>query len=116
MVGDGSLFGSELGPPAWELNDTPPGPVSALQFNRGVLALEPLGPRYAPDPSAFAAKGLRRALVAAGVAVDGAAAVGLTPGGAVPLAAVQSPPVSELVRLTNKPSDNLLVGIAGYRD
>jgi serine-type D-Ala-D-Ala carboxypeptidase/endopeptidase (penicillin-binding protein 4) len=105
IVGDGSLFDSELGPPAWQLNDTPPGPVSALQFNRGILGP---GPQFSNDPPAFAAEGLRSALVAAGVAVDGAAGTGRVPRGAVSLAAVNSPPLSTLVRLTNKPSDNLL--------
>jgi D-alanyl-D-alanine carboxypeptidase/D-alanyl-D-alanine-endopeptidase (penicillin-binding protein 4) len=108
VVGDGSLFDSELGPPQWELNDTPPGPVGALQFNRGIVGQGAFGPEYTPDPAAFAAEGLRRALVAAGVVVDGGAATGPTPAGAVRLAAVESPPVAALVRLTNKPSDNLL--------
>ncbi|MEA2362908.1 MAG: hypothetical protein QOD71_2053 [Thermoleophilaceae bacterium] len=108
VVGDASLFDAELGPPAWELNDTPPGPVSALQFNRGILAQTPLGPQYSPDPAAFAAEGLRSALVAAGVPVDGGSDTGPTPSDAVWLAAVESPRVSVLVRLTNKPSDNLL--------
>jgi D-alanyl-D-alanine carboxypeptidase/D-alanyl-D-alanine-endopeptidase (penicillin-binding protein 4) len=108
VVGDGSLFDSELGPPAWELNDTPPGPVSALQFNRGILAQTPVGPQFSMDPPAFAAEGLRTALLAAGVAVDGGAASGSTPATAVRLAAVRSPRLATLVRLTNKPSDNLL--------
>jgi D-alanyl-D-alanine carboxypeptidase/D-alanyl-D-alanine-endopeptidase (penicillin-binding protein 4) len=108
VVGDGSLFDSELGPPAWELNDTPPGPVSGLQFNRGILAQTPLGPQFSADPPAFAAEGLRRALVAAGIPVDGAAVAGPTPPDAVRLAAVKSPSLATLVRLTNKPSDNLL--------
>ena len=46
--------------------------------------------------------------MAAGVTVGGQAAVGPTPQGAVELASVQSPPLSTLVRLINKPSDNLL--------
>ena len=46
--------------------------------------------------------------MAAGVTVGGQAAVGPTPQGAVELASVQSPPLSAIVRLINKPSDNLL--------
>jgi D-alanyl-D-alanine carboxypeptidase/D-alanyl-D-alanine-endopeptidase (penicillin-binding protein 4) len=104
IVGDGSLFDSELGPPGWQLNDTPPGPVAALQFNRGITGP---GPVFSPDPPAYAAEGVRRALVAAGVTVEGVAGSGRTPRGGVELAAVKSPPLSELVRLINKPSDNL---------
>jgi serine-type D-Ala-D-Ala carboxypeptidase/endopeptidase (penicillin-binding protein 4) len=108
VVGDGSLFDSELGPPRWQLNDTPPGPVGALQFNRGIVGDSVFGTQFAIDPAAFAAERLQRALVAAGVAVEGTARAGPTPSGAVDLAAVQSPPLSTLVRLVNKPSDNLL--------
>ena len=109
VVGDASLFDSEQGPPAWQVNDSPPGPVSALQFNRGILGPHPFLPfDYAPDPAAFAAEGLRKALVAGGVTVGGPAAVGPTPQSAVELASVQSPPLSVIVRLINKPSDNLL--------
>ncbi len=108
VVGDGSLFDSELGPPGWQLNDSPPGPVDALQFNRGITGQGPFGPMFAPDPAAFAADGLQKALVAAGVSVGGSSSAGVTPAAAVPLAAVESPPMSTLVRLINKPSDNLL--------
>ena len=102
VVGDGSLFDSELGPPGWQLNVTPPGPVGALQFNRGLLA-----EGFTSDPAAFAAEGVRTALIAAGISLDGAAATGRTPGGAVRLATVESPRLATLVRLINKPSDNL---------
>jgi serine-type D-Ala-D-Ala carboxypeptidase/endopeptidase (penicillin-binding protein 4) len=108
VVGDGSIVDSELGPPGWQLNDIPPGPVGALQFNRGIVGEWVLGTQFAADPPAFAAEGLRRALVAAGVVVEGSARAGPTPSGAVRLAAVQSPPLSSPVRLINKPSDNLL--------
>jgi serine-type D-Ala-D-Ala carboxypeptidase/endopeptidase (penicillin-binding protein 4) len=107
VVGDGSLFDSELGPPAWQFNDTPPGPVGALQFNRGISGLDANGPIFVTDPAAFAAEGVRAALLAAGISVDQAARSGRTPKGAKRLAAVQSPPLATLVSLTNKPSDNL---------
>lgn len=107
VVGDGSLFDSELGPPMWQLNDTPPGPVGALQLNRGIVAIGIAGPVFTDDPAAFAAAGVRTALVAAGIAVDGTTGSGDTPKAAKPLAAVQSPTLATLVALTNKPSDNL---------
>lgn len=107
VIGDGSLFDSELGPPQWQLNDTPPGPVGALQFNRGITGTGPDGSLFTDDPPAFAAAGVRTALVAAGIAVEGQASSGRTPKTAVSLAAVRSPTLATLVRLTNKPSDNL---------
>jgi serine-type D-Ala-D-Ala carboxypeptidase/endopeptidase (penicillin-binding protein 4) len=107
VIGDGSLFDSELGPPAWQLNDTPPGPVGALQFNRGITGTGVNGPIFATDPATFAAEGVRAALIAAGIAIGGEAGSGVTPRTAQQLAAVQSPTLATLVRLTNKPSDNL---------
>jgi serine-type D-Ala-D-Ala carboxypeptidase/endopeptidase (penicillin-binding protein 4) len=107
VVGDGSLFDSELGPPAWQFNDTPPGPVGALQFNRGIAAIGIAGPIFTDDPAALAAAGVRTALLAAGIAVDGQPRSGRTPKAAESIAAVHSPTLAELVALTNKPSDNL---------
>jgi serine-type D-Ala-D-Ala carboxypeptidase/endopeptidase (penicillin-binding protein 4) len=108
VVGDGSLFDGSLGPPGWQLNDTPPGPVAALQFDRGIVAAPPLQPtNYSTDPPAFAAAGVKAALVAAGIRVDGASASGRTPPAAQELAKVDSAPLATLVKLTNKPSDNL---------
>jgi D-alanyl-D-alanine carboxypeptidase/D-alanyl-D-alanine-endopeptidase (penicillin-binding protein 4) len=107
VIGDGSLFDGSLGPPGWQLNDTPPGPVAALQFNRGIVAQE-----YSTDPPALAAGGVRSALIGAGVPVDGVAVSGgprggSSRGGTQRLAAVSSASLATLVRLTNKPSDNL---------
>ncbi len=108
VIGDGSLFDGSLGPPGWQLNDTPPGPVAALQFDRGILPPAPLQPtQYSSDPPAVAAAGVKAALIAAGVPVDGATASGATPAGARELAKVESAPLATLVKLTNKPSDNL---------
>jgi D-alanyl-D-alanine carboxypeptidase/D-alanyl-D-alanine-endopeptidase (penicillin-binding protein 4) len=108
VIGDGSLFDGSLGPPAWQLNDTPPGPVAALQFNRGILPPVPLQPtQYSTDPPALAAAGIKAALVAAGMPVEGATASGPTPPAARELAEVESAPLATLVKLTNKPSDNL---------
>jgi serine-type D-Ala-D-Ala carboxypeptidase/endopeptidase (penicillin-binding protein 4) len=105
VIGDGTLFDGSLGPPGWQLNDTPPGPVAALQFNRGIVSANP--PQYSPDPPALAAAGVRAALIGAGVAVDGVGVSGGPRGGLMPLAEVESAPLATLVKLTNKPSDNL---------
>jgi D-alanyl-D-alanine carboxypeptidase/D-alanyl-D-alanine-endopeptidase (penicillin-binding protein 4) len=102
VIGDGSLFDGSLGPPGWELNDTPPGPVAALQFDRGIV-----GQGYSTDPPALAAAGVRSALIAAGIPVAGGSASGHAPAGASALAEIRSATLAELVRLTNKPSDNL---------
>jgi serine-type D-Ala-D-Ala carboxypeptidase/endopeptidase (penicillin-binding protein 4) len=102
VIGDGTLFDGSLGPPGWQLNDTPPGPVAALQFNRGIVS-----PGYSSDPPALAAEGVRAALTAAGVSVAGGSASGPAPAGASALAEIRSATLAELVRLTNKPSDNL---------
>ncbi len=59
-------------------------------------------------PAAEAARRLAKALKARGVKVTGGAGAGLTPPGARPVAALASPPVGTLVRLTNVPSDNFL--------
>ncbi len=89
--------------------------MGALQFNRGIVSQSVSGTQFAGDPAAFAADGLRRALVAAGVAVDGTARAGPTPSGVVRLAAVRPPPLSTLVRLINKTSENLLAETVAKR-
>lgn len=80
------------------------GPLSALSFNRG-LATE-RGGGYQGNPPLFAARKLDAALEDAGISVRGAPRSGPAPPDALPLATVESPPMSRLVRLTNKPSDN----------
>lgn len=105
VIGDGSLFDGSLGPPGWQLNDTPPGPVAALQFNRGIVSAPPA--EYSTDPPAFAAAGVKAALIAAGIPVGGTTSSGATPAMAQELAKVESADLATLVRLVNKPSDNL---------
>jgi D-alanyl-D-alanine carboxypeptidase/D-alanyl-D-alanine-endopeptidase (penicillin-binding protein 4) len=80
------------------------GPLSALSFNRG-LATE-TGHGFQGNPPLFAARKLDAALEDVGVTVRGAPRTGPAPLDATQLAAVESPPMSRLVRLTNKPSDN----------
>ncbi|MFL5895201.1 MAG: D-alanyl-D-alanine carboxypeptidase/D-alanyl-D-alanine-endopeptidase [Thermoleophilaceae bacterium] len=77
------------------------GPLSALAFNHGY------GTRgFQPSPAQYAARWLRKALYGEGITPGHAAAVAKAPAGAVVMATVESPPMSTLVQLTNKDSDN----------
>jgi serine-type D-Ala-D-Ala carboxypeptidase/endopeptidase (penicillin-binding protein 4) len=77
------------------------GPLSALSLNH---AYDSHG--FQSNPATYAAGRLRKALDAEGISPGHAAASGAAPAGAVVLARVQSAPMSTLVRLTNKDSDN----------
>jgi D-alanyl-D-alanine carboxypeptidase/D-alanyl-D-alanine-endopeptidase (penicillin-binding protein 4) len=77
------------------------GPLSGLAFNHGY---DTHG--FQSSPATSAAKWLRKALDSEGIAPGHVAAAAPTPDGAVVLAKVESPPMSELVLLTNKESDN----------
>jgi D-alanyl-D-alanine carboxypeptidase/D-alanyl-D-alanine-endopeptidase (penicillin-binding protein 4) len=77
----------------------PAGGLSALAFDRG-----PSG--ASANPPLVSAQRLTSELAGRGIVVDGGAGTGITPAGATTLAAVASPTVGRLVRLTNKPSDN----------
>lgn len=80
------------------------GSLSGLAFDRGATGGEPGG----HAPAAFAARRLWGALRAGGVRVTGRSGAAPTPPGAVPLAAVLSPPLSALLGLTLPPSDNFI--------
>lgn len=80
------------------------GPLSALGFNRG-LANEN-GSSFQASPAAFAASAMTDALRGRGIPVRDRPRSGDAPSGADTLAAVESPPMSRLIALTNKPSDN----------
>jgi D-alanyl-D-alanine carboxypeptidase/D-alanyl-D-alanine-endopeptidase (penicillin-binding protein 4) len=77
------------------------GPLSALTLNHGYD-----GSRFQSNPATFAAGVLRKTLKADGISPGHAAARETAPPGAQVIASVQSPPMSDLVRLTNKDSDN----------
>lgn len=77
------------------------GPLSALAFNHGY---DKRG--FQRSPASYAASQLRAALDSEGIAPGHAAAPSPAPASAVVLAKVSSPPMSWLVRLTNKDSDN----------
>ncbi len=108
VEGDETYFDSLRGEPASGYRFDPflEGNLSASAFNRGETGSE-RGPHA---PAAFAARRLRAALRSAGVVVSGHTPPGggaaRTPPGAVPLAAVRSPTIAQLLGLTLPPSDN----------
>lgn len=105
ILGDESAFDSLRGGPESGFGVSPwVGPLSALSYNRGLFTEGGRG--YQANPPAFAAARLDEALEALGVTVRLRPRAGLTPAGAEVLAALDSPPMEQLIRLTNKPSDN----------
>jgi serine-type D-Ala-D-Ala carboxypeptidase/endopeptidase (penicillin-binding protein 4) len=77
------------------------GPLSALTFNHAY------GTRgFQSSPAGYAATWLRKTLKADGITPGHAAANSSAPADSVVLAKVESPPMSTLVRITNKDSDN----------
>jgi D-alanyl-D-alanine carboxypeptidase/D-alanyl-D-alanine-endopeptidase (penicillin-binding protein 4) len=105
VVGDESLFDSLRGGPAsghgtsvWV------GPLSALDFNRGLA--NSYGSAFQSNPPLFAASRFASALKARGIKVLGKASVGRAPDSAVELAEDRSPNVTRLLTLQNKQSDN----------
>ena len=81
------------------------GPLGALTVNGGFDPLRP--PEPVSDPATFAARELERLLEDRGVSVGGSPERGTAPQGAVEVAKVQSPPMSDLVAEDLSTSDNL---------
>ena len=77
------------------------GPLSALSLNHGYDSSG-----YQASPAKYAMTILRKTMKADSITPGHAAAVSKAPSGATVLATVTSPPMSTLVRLTNKDSDN----------
>ncbi len=104
IEGDESYFDSLRGEPSSDYAWDPflEGTLSALAFNRGETGSE-TGPHA---PAAFAARRLWAALTAGGVKIHGTSGAASTPAGAVQLAQVQSPTVTQLLGLMLPPSDN----------
>jgi D-alanyl-D-alanine carboxypeptidase/D-alanyl-D-alanine-endopeptidase (penicillin-binding protein 4) len=105
VLGDESWFDARRTAPGWKaafyIRESPP--LSALIVDRGRLG------RYTTaDPALAAAQLFRAALVRAGVRVGGSAARGTAGDTAVPLAAVDSPPLRRLVRWMCQESDNFV--------
>jgi D-alanyl-D-alanine carboxypeptidase/D-alanyl-D-alanine-endopeptidase (penicillin-binding protein 4) len=105
VFGDESRFDSRRGtPPSRWRTSLEVGPLSALSFNRGLASERGFG--FQGNPPLFAASRLTRALKSRGVRVGKRPRVGRAPSGSEILASVDSPPMTRLVRIMNKPSDN----------
>jgi D-alanyl-D-alanine carboxypeptidase/D-alanyl-D-alanine-endopeptidase (penicillin-binding protein 4) len=76
----------------------------------GSLSALALGRGFAKDgqPAAQAARQFAKVLRGQGVRVEGPSGTGTAPPDATDVAAVQSPTIRDLIRLTNVPSDNFL--------
>jgi serine-type D-Ala-D-Ala carboxypeptidase/endopeptidase (penicillin-binding protein 4) len=105
--GDESYFDSLRGEPSSNYAWDPflEGTLSALAFNRGETGFDGSAPTP-HAPAAFAARKLWGLLKAAGVQIEGGSGAATTPAGAVQLAQVQSPTVTQLLGLMLPPSDN----------
>jgi D-alanyl-D-alanine carboxypeptidase/D-alanyl-D-alanine-endopeptidase (penicillin-binding protein 4) len=102
LIGDGSLFDGRVGPPSTGFGPDVPdlgGQLSALTFDHGSTA----GLR----PAAFAARQLAGTMRDMQIQVNAAVLPGRAPPGGRMLAAVSSPPMSIVLRLTDLQSDDL---------
>ncbi len=103
VIGDGSRFDALPGSASTggRLDSELGGQLGGLVADRGYARRG-----WQKRPAAVAADRLRAALQKRNVPVAGRSRVGTTPGGAVELAGTSSAPMSQLVALTNTPSDN----------
>jgi D-alanyl-D-alanine carboxypeptidase/D-alanyl-D-alanine-endopeptidase (penicillin-binding protein 4) len=106
IIGDESRFDSLRGGPTshFGFSSDLGGPLSALTFDRG-LANEH-GSAIQGNPPLFAAQRLQAALKGRHIKVTRTARAGVTPDAAKVLASVESPPLSTILQLQNKESDN----------
>jgi serine-type D-Ala-D-Ala carboxypeptidase/endopeptidase (penicillin-binding protein 4) len=103
IVADESWFDARRTAPGWKaafyIDESPP--LSALIVDRGVV-----GRFTSHDPALAAGQLFRSALVRAGVAVAGVTTHGVADDTALPIAAVDSPPLAAIVRWMDHVSDN----------
>ncbi len=107
VVADESQFDARRGTAATGYRASPQveGSLSALVFNRDWA--DPYGQTLFPRPALQAGIQFAAALRAAGVHLSATPVrTGTTPASALPVAAVRSPAIADLVHLTNTPSDN----------
>jgi D-alanyl-D-alanine carboxypeptidase/D-alanyl-D-alanine-endopeptidase (penicillin-binding protein 4) len=100
VLGDESVFDSLRGSSrtGYALDRDIGGVLSGVSVSRG----------FSRDgsPAKEAARRLAKALRAAGVGVDGKSGAGTAPATAPEIAGLDSPPMADIIRLTNVPSDN----------
>ena len=114
VVGDESRYDQVRYVPGWPpryIDQDVTGPLSALSVNDGFAAYPPAWDVFdelvqAEDPAAHAAGVLTLELARRGVAVAGAPRSGAAPLGTPELAAIESPPLSEVVGQLLRESDN----------
>ena len=105
VYGDESRFDARRGTPStgWRTSSYV-GPLSALSFNRGLASEGGYG--FQSNPPLFAAARLHNALRGRGIRIARRPATRRAPETSQVLASVDSPPMSKLIRIANKPSDN----------
>jgi len=105
ILGDESAFDPlRGGPDSGYSTSVWVGPLSGLAYNHGLG--DERGRSFQVNPPVFAAARLDSALESRGIPVRAAPRSGVAPPGAAVLASVDSPPMADIVRMTNKPSDN----------
>lgn len=115
VVGDEGRFDAERSIPSWPsryLQQDQIGPLSALTVNDGWTQYPATPGTYrdlvpAPEPAAHAAGILSFLLELRGIDVGGEPRAGAAPEGAVEVAAVESPPLGQIVAQLLSESDNL---------
>lgn len=110
VIGDDSRYDSLRSVPTWDPSyqrSFDVSPLSALVVDKGFTSRSPV-PVLARSPAVHAAGVLKDLLAARGVAVDGpAVGEGAAPAASSPVAAVESPPLAEVVGEIVANSDNL---------
>lgn len=107
VMGDESAFDGRRGPPSSGYRLTSEvGPLSALSFNQGRTGRR--RPYFQVSPALFAAQAFQRALRRRGISVGRSAQTGDSPPDAVTLTEWSSPPLAEIARRTNVPSNNYM--------
>lgn len=120
LIGDGSRYDDKLYVDAWPSRFTtgrgenPSGPLSALNVDDGFTTYPPAGQEYGGSgtrvatatPPLTAAQKVNELLRVAGINVEGGVKAGKAPGATTPLAAIDSPPLSQVVQHMLRESDN----------
>jgi D-alanyl-D-alanine carboxypeptidase/D-alanyl-D-alanine-endopeptidase (penicillin-binding protein 4) len=103
VFGDESFFDARRTAPGWKswfyVNESPP--LSALTVDRAVYR-----GRTSRNPVLSAALAFREALRRAGVTVAGGTGIGVDRGDGLPLASLESAPLSSILRTMDRQSDN----------